>query len=171
MVTSQILLLSVTPVVLISSCGLITLALYNRLGTILARIRAFHHQKIELLEALNEKQVTGQLLLIQMLDSQMDGVTIKARTIQKGLSYLLASIAAFLFCSLFSGVSVIFEWVGIVAIGCGFIGTISFLLGICWAMKELNLSLTPLEEERVYLELLTTHHLEKPQSLNGLKIA
>ena len=106
---------SVTPVVLISACGLVTLALYNRLGTILARIRAFHQQKIVLLKNLHEHEVVEQQMLLDMLDSQIVGITVKARVIQKGLYCLLAAIAAFLLCSLFAGATELHEWVGLVS--------------------------------------------------------
>ncbi|HEV3005797.1 MAG TPA: DUF2721 domain-containing protein, partial [Pirellulales bacterium] len=105
--------MSVTPVVLISACGLVTLALYNRLGAILARIRAFQQHKIELLEHLHQREAAEQQMLLDMIDSQIVGVTAKARAIQKGLICLLAAIAAFLCCSLFSGATVLNEWAGI----------------------------------------------------------
>ena len=119
MVTSHLLSVSVTPLVLISACGLVTLALYNRLGVILARIRAFHQQKIELLKNLHEYEVVEQQMLMELLDSQIVGVTVKARMTQKSLFFLLAAIAAFLLCSLFAGVTELYEWVGIISLGMG----------------------------------------------------
>ena len=163
--------MSVTPAVLISACGLVTLALYSRLGVILARIRAFHQQKIELLEDLHEHEVIEQQMLLDMLNSQIVGVTVKARAIQKGLYCLLAAIAAFLFCSLFSAATVLHEWLGMVALGMGILGLSLFLVGLAWAMRELTLSLTPMEEETAYLEVLTAHHLAKSQGGKKLKVA
>ena len=169
--TSHLLSVSVTPVVLISACGLVTLALYNRLGAILARIRAFHQHKIELLENRHEHEAVEQQMLLDMLDSQIVGVTIKAKAIQKGLICLLAAIVAFLLCSLFSGATVLHEWSGIVALGMGFLGLSLFLVGLGWAMRELTLSLSPLEEETAYLNVLTAHHLAKSQSGKRMKAA
>ncbi len=100
---------AVTPIVLISACGLVTLALYNRLGTILARIRAFHQQKIELLGKLQRDDAVDPEPLLDLLDAQVVTVTVKARMIQKGLFCLLAAIAAFLLCSLFVGLTVLQE--------------------------------------------------------------
>jgi len=147
------------------------LALYNRLGAILARIRAFHQQKIELLNNLHEHEIGEQQMLLNMLDSQIVGVTVKARVIQKSLYCLLAAIAAFLLCSLFAGATVLHEWVGMVALGMGVLGLSLFLVGLGWAMRELTLSLTPLEEESSYLQVLTAHHLAKLQSGKRLKVA
>jgi len=164
-------LVSVTPVVFISACGLVTLALYNARGAILAQIRAFHQQKIELLKNLHKHAVVEQEPLLDMLDSQIVEVTVKARMIQKGLYCLLAAIAAFLLCSLFAGATVLHEWVGMVALGMGFLGLSLFLIGLGWAMRELTLSLIPLEEESAYLEVLTAHHLAKSQDGKMLKVA
>jgi hypothetical protein len=169
--TSYLLSVSATHVVLISACGLVTLALYNRMGAILARIRAFHQQKIELLENRFKHEKTEQQMLLDMLDSQIVGVTAKARALQKGLTCLLAAIAAFVICSLFGGAPVLQEWFGIAALGMGFLGISLFLFGLGWAMWELMLSLTPLEEETAYLEVLTAHYSAKSQGKKRLKVA
>lgn len=165
--TCHLLSLSVTPVVLTSACALVTLALYNRLGAILARIRAFHQQKIELLRSLHE----NDYMLVDLLDSQIAAVTVKARMIQRSLSCLLAAIAAFLSCSLFSGATALHELMGMIALAMGFIGLCLFLVGIGWAMRELTRSLAPLEEESAYLEALTAHHLANAKGGVKLKVA
>lgn len=162
---------SVIPVALVSACGLVTLALYSRLGTILARIRAFYQQKIELLKSLHEHEVVEQHLLMDMLDSQIVGVTEKAKLIQKGLYCLLAAMVAFLLCSLCAGATELHQWVGMVALGMGVLGMFLFLVGLGWAMWELRLSLTPLEEESAYLKALTALHLAKSQGGKRLRIA
>jgi hypothetical protein len=169
--TSHLLSVSVTPVVLISACGLVTLALYNRLGTILARIRAFHQQKIELLKNFHEHEVVEQQMLMDMLDSQIVGITMKARVIQKGLYCLLAAIAAFLLCCLCVGVTELHEWVGLVALAMFFLGLSLFLVGLGWAMWELKLSLSPLEEESTYLKTLAALYRAKSHGGNRLKVA
>lgn len=165
--TSHLLTVAVTPVVLISACGLVTLALYNRLGAILSRLRAFHQQKLGLLDDPHFDQAS----LLDMLDSQIVAVTRKGRLVQNGLCCLLAAIAALLLCSVFAGASVVYEGVGVVALGTGLLGVALFLAGIGWAMKELTLSLTPLEEETAYLDALATHHSAKARGGRRLKIA
>ena len=171
---SHVLSVSTTPVVLVSACGLITLALYSRLGAILARIRAFHLQKIELLNKIHEHQSSEAQVLLEMLDAQIAEVTAKARSIQKSLYCLLSAIAAFLLCSLFAAVGVLHESGGIVAIFMYVLGLVQFLVGIVWAMKELSHSLMPLEEESDYLQTLTIHRLataSRPQTVRIAKSA
>ncbi len=169
--TSHVLSASVTPVVMISACGLVTLALYNRLGTILARIRAFHTQKIELLKQRHEQGRTEHTMLLEMLDTQIDVVTVKARMIQKGLMCLLAAIAAFLVCSLFAGAAALHEGIGLASIVMGAFGNILFLAGLGWAMRELMRSLSPLEEESNYLKVVSDHFSKTPPVEKRLTIA
>jgi len=162
---------SVSPIVLLSACGLVTPAIYNRLGAILARLRAIHQQKIELLQNPHELEGDELQMLSEMLDSQIEKVTAKAKMMRKGLYYLLMSIGVFLLCSLFTGATALHEWVGMVALGMHFLGLSLFLVGLGWAMRELTLSLTPLEEESAYLKVLAAHHLEKSQRENIPRLA
>lgn len=161
MEVSHLLAASVTPVVLISACGLIMLALYNRLGAILSRLRAFHQQKLELLQGLDQRQADDTLMLLGLVDSQIDKVTLKAKVIQKGLYCLLTAVAAFLLCSLFAAVAVLRADFNLVALTMHFIGLSLFLAGIGWAIRELTLSITPLDEENAYLQTVTADHLAK----------
>jgi uncharacterized protein DUF2721 len=163
---------SVTPVVLISACGLVLLALYNRLGVILARLRAFHQQKIELLKELDRREGGEQQhLLVDLIDSQLAKVTAKARVIQYGLYCLLAAVLALLLCSLLAAAAVWHESVGVAALGMHVLGVALFLAGVGWALRELTLSLTPLEEESAYLEVLTTRHQAESQSRQKIRVA
>lgn len=162
---------SVTPVVLISACGLVTLALYNRLNAVVARIRSFHQQKIELLENLHTHEPSDSQLLLELIDSQIGKVTVKAKAIQKGLYCLLAAVLAFLLCSLFEAASVWHESLGVVALGIHVLGLCLFFVGVGWAMRELTLSLTPLEEESAYLETLTNRRLAKTLNVQEITTA
>ena len=171
MIDSHLLSSSFTPIVLISACGLVTPSLYSRLGEILNRIRLFHHQKIELLKNLHEHELDEQQMLLDMIDSQIEQVTDKAKMIKKGLYCLLAAIAAFLVCSVLAGAAELHEWVSMAAFGMGMVGVTLFLVGLAWAMRELSLSLTPLEEESEHLKVVTAHYLAKSRMGRKLKIA
>jgi hypothetical protein len=165
--TSHLISASVTPVVLISACGLITLALYNRLGAILSRLRAFHQQKLELLKDNGESETVESHTLLDMLDSQIAKVTLKARVIQKGLYCLLSAVVSFLLCSIFAALAVVNETFSMVALGMHFVGLLLFLTGIGWAIRELALSITPLDEENAYLQSVTANQLAKRHESQG----
>ena len=168
----QLLSVSVTPVVLISACGLITAALYNRLSAILARIRVYHQQKIGVLEDRKQRQTSERKLLLHVMDSQIAKMTAKAKMIQKGLFCLLCAILAFLLCSLLTAVAVLHDSIGVVALVADVIGLTLFASGIGWALKELMLSLSPLEEESSYLQNLTElHNLAAERKQDFIKAA
>jgi hypothetical protein len=169
--TAHLLSISVTPVVLISACGLISLALYNRLGIILARIRAFHQQKIEFLKEIDQRPNGDQQKMLEMLDSQVAKVTIKARVIQRGLYCLMSAVLAFLSCSLLTPATEFHVSMGMLAFGVYVLGVLLFIAGICWAIRELALSLIPLEEESACLDLLTAQHQAKSEGEKNLKLA
>jgi hypothetical protein len=166
--------LSVTPGILISACGVVSSALYNRLGVILARIRSYHQRKIDLLvgpprhDAVDPQALLG---LLGLLDAQVAAVTAKARMVQKGLYYLLAAIVAFLLCAVCAGVATLYDWVGPVALASGLVGVCLFVAGLGWAVREVTCALSPLEEETAYLQALTSQQSVKSQERTKLKIA
>ena len=169
--TAHLLSSSFTPIVLISACGLITPSLYSRLGDISARIRAIHHQKIDLLKNHQDHDIEEMEMLLSMLDFQDEYVIEKARIVKRSLYCLLWSIASFLFCSVFAGASEISIWVGRAALATGILGVCLFLTGLGWAIKELSMSLAPLKEEKEHLRTVTAHYLERSRNGTRLKAA
>jgi hypothetical protein len=158
---SRSLSASVTPVVLISACGLITLALYNRLGAILARLRVFHQQKLDLLKSLRSSEPADAQQLFEMVDLQIVKVTRKAKTVRNGLYCLLSAVVAFLFCSLFAAASVMREELSILALTAHIVGLLLFVAGVCWAICELMLSIAPVDDQSNYLETAFVSHFAK----------
>ena len=105
-----------------------------------------------------------------MLDVQIEQVTDKAQMIKKALYCLLSAIAAFLFCSVFAGAAELGEWISSAALAMGVIGVGLFLVGLAWAMRELSLSLSPLEQEGAHLKVVTAHYLAKSRNSKRFKI-
>ncbi len=172
MISPQHLLASISPVALISACGLIMLALYNRLSAIHIRIRTFHQQKLELIGRSERDQSSESAqTLLNLIDSQIAKVTVKAKAVQQGLYYLLATVLAFLVCSILVTASAIIPSLMFTAIGMQILGLILFAAGIGWAIQELTLSLTPLEEESAYLEILTMHHQSRTGGSSEIRVA
>lgn len=169
--TVHLLSISVTPVVLISACGLILLALYNRLNAILVRVRAFHQQKMTLLEEVGKSGAEERQSLLDMIDSQILKVTAKAKAIQKGLFCLLSAVVAFLLCALLAPAVLLHERIGIAAFAMHALGILLFLTGAGWAIRELSISLIPLEEESAYLEILTSRQRMDVQKTRSARSA
>ncbi len=168
---AQLLSSSFTPIVLISACGLVTPSLYNRLGELTTRIRLIHHQKVELLKNLHEHEYSEQEMLLDMLDSQSEQVLDKARLVKASLNCLLLAIAAFVFCSVFTGAEELNEWIGTAALAMGSLGVALFLSGLGWVMRELSLSLEPLQAEKEHLKAVTAIYLSKSRGSRTLKVA
>lgn len=156
---TQLLSASVAPVVLISACGLITLALYNRLGAILGRLRTCHERQFQLLKEIDVAESSLARSQLEVVESQIEKVTSKARMVQKGLFCLLASVVAFLSCSFFSALGVWSADFGVVAVIVYFLGLLLFAAGIGWAIRELTMSITPLDEVNLFLEVATAQHV------------
>jgi hypothetical protein len=167
---ADMLALSVTPGILISACGVISTALYNRLGVILARVRSYHQKKIEILSSHDPHKVDPECLL-NLMDAQIAAVTAKAKMIQKGLCCLLSAIIAFLSCSVFAGVALVYEWFGIVALSMGLIAVCLFITGVRWAVREVTCAISPLEEEATYLHALRSQYSSKHEEKIKLRIA
>jgi hypothetical protein len=147
----RVLAVSTTPVVLVSAGGLLMLALYNRLGMILARLRAFHQQKLVLLDGLTVANLDDRRQQLAMLDQQVARVTKKARVIQSGLFFLLTATGCFLLCALLAVAATSTPHLEQLAVSVHVIGLFLFFAGILRAGRELTMSLTPLEEETRYL--------------------
>jgi len=156
---NQLLSASVAPVVLISASGLITLALYNRLGAILGRLRTCHERQFQLLKEHDEEESSLARSQLEVVESQIEKVTTKARIVQKGLYCLLSSVIAFLACSFFSALGFWSDDFGAAAVAAYFLGLLLFAVGIGWALRELTMSITPLDEVNLYLEAATSQHV------------
>src|SRR5215831_2967718 len=99
---SRIIAAGVGPIIVISACGLLCLALYNRLAAVVTRLRAFHRERLHEQEALNHarKQVPADetamvmhLEVLGMLETQTRHVTRRAKLIRNALACLLACVA------------------------------------------------------------------------------
>ena len=156
---ARLLQVSVTPVVLISASGLVTLALYNRLGLINARIRHFHREKMSLIRELEANDSLQRRLLLNMMNAQIDRVMHKAWLMVLSLYCLLSAIAMFVLCSFFAAASTVADALhdplSYVAFSCFLLGLGLFLASILLALAELTRSLRPMEEENAYLDFYT----------------
>jgi len=168
---ADMLALSVTPGILISACGVVSTALYNRMGVILARIRSYHQRKVELLSNHQHHEVVDPQSLLDLIDSQIVAVTAKAKMVRNGLYCLLAAIIAFLLCSVFAGIAMAYDWFGLVALASGLVAVCLFITGLGWALREVTCAISPLEEETAYLQVLSSQHTLKRQERAKLKIA
>jgi hypothetical protein len=155
---------SVVPVVIISACGLLCLAFYNRLTSIVTRLRSFQRERIQEQERLLDhdppvresmESVERHRKFLQVLDNQTVRGMRRARLIRNTLMSLLTAISCLLVCSLTMGLSVIYPIVQIVAATMFLAGVGMILLAMIFAMIEIHLALQPIELEAQFVHQMT----------------
>jgi Protein of unknown function (DUF2721) len=113
---SRVIAAGVGPIIVISACGLLCLAFYNRLAAVVSRLRSFHRESLNEQEALARKRANGTIDDIAMvrhqevlgaIGVQLRHVMRRARLIRLTLLCMLLTIACLAICSLCLGLSVI----------------------------------------------------------------
>ena len=145
------------PVVMISASGLLCLALFNRLSTLVARIRQFNRERLEhAIQIRGAGDTVRRTLELHdaALEQQIPRMLRRARMLHRALLCLVAGVVAMLLCSLMIGAALLVPAVLPAAIGCFVLGVISMLVGMLFALRELTISLGDVELEAHALEEL-----------------
>lgn len=151
----------VTPVVALSACGFLTIALYNRLTTVVTRARTFLRERLSqrnvLTELLGESPddavaISRQKQLLAQLELQTKRVISRAREIRRALFCLHTAISSFVGCALLKALEV-FLPMAVVPSGVLFVSGLSFVLGASlFALAELRHALDPVELESRFID-------------------
>ncbi|HZH03446.1 MAG TPA: DUF2721 domain-containing protein [Myxococcaceae bacterium] len=152
---------AVGPVVIVSASAILCSALFNRLSTIMTRLRGF------LRERLDEQNRFAQLWrerpddafalermrgLLSVLELQTDRVRRRAYLMRQALVCLLCEIAVLLSCSLMTGVSTVVPEALYVAGPLFVAGLCLALAAIVFALLELRIALHPIELEMRFVD-------------------
>ncbi len=143
--------ISVVPVVIISACGLLSLAFYGRLAAVVSRLRAFQREMLKEQGKLARSGGTDQSGLIEVLRTQTQQVTRRARLIRLALLFFLTTVALLIICSLSLTVSWFAPAAELFAALFFVLGLLSMLAGIIAAMLELRGALQPVELETQFV--------------------
>jgi hypothetical protein len=152
---------SVVPVVIISACGLLCLAFYNRLSSLVSRLRAFHRERLAEQERLDRHGADHEAfpaahgLMLEVLGEQTDHLLRRARLLRSALMCLLCTIACLTACSLLSGLAVLWPAAAGAAVGLFVAGMLLLLAAVVLAMCELRRALDPVELETQLVSGLT----------------
>lgn len=147
----NIISMSVVPVVIISACGLLSLAFYGRLAAVVSRLRGFQREMLVEQEKLARTRDVGEARLLELLSVQTQQVTRRARLIRLALIYFLLAVALLIICSLTLVASRFVHQLELVAAGFFVLGLLSMLCGIIAAMLELRGALQPVELETRFI--------------------
>ena len=153
---SRIISAGTGPIIVISACGLLCLAFYNRLSGLVARLRIFHRERLKEQEELGRQRSSDQPdpattmmhhEMMEALQVQSTHVMNRARLIRRALSCFLLTIACLSICSLVLGLSVLWARLIVAAVVLFITGMTLLVIGVIFAMKELHRALQPVELE------------------------
>lgn len=170
---SQIVAASVAPVVVISACSLMTLAFYNRLASIIARLRGFQRERLSEQEQLRKAEalappdpqaVRRRQLILDNLAEQTRRTLRRAKLIRLTLISLLGTIAMLIISSILNGLSVVWPETHVGAAILYLSGMVFLLFGIACALAELLSALEVVESEtRLVGQLSQPEQPRQPQ--------
>ena len=152
------------PVVMISACSLLALAFYNRMASIVSRLRSIQRECIEHQEKLYAQKNAGgfdEMLarrtenLIAMQRQQTDSVLRRARLLRSALICLLSGIALFVVCCLSLELYAMEEasrTIGFVSAGLFMLASLLVFCGVCFAIAEMRWALGPITQESAMVE-------------------
>ena len=163
---TRIVTASVAPVVVISACGLLSLAFYNRLAAIVSRLRGFQRERLHEQEQIHrlgqadppdEASLRWRRRFLENLSQQTARTLRRAKLIRRTLLSLLGAIALLVGSSIFNGLSVVWPAAQFAAAVLFLAGMLWLLFGIVCAMIELLFALEVVESEtRLVAELSRT---------------
>jgi hypothetical protein len=158
---NQIIQAGVTPIIVISACGLLALAFYNRMAAVVARLRAFHREQLQAQDMQSKACADNDdIALVRcqevrgMLSVQIAHVTRRARVLRGALACLLLSVAMMAACSIAAGVATLEPRLAYAAAPL-FVHGLLLLIGAAGlAMLELKYAVDPVELESQFIEQL-----------------
>ncbi len=156
---TRIIAMLVAPVVMISACGLLCLAFYNRLATIVSRLRVFHAEQLVLREKLEAAPAAAEGIRkrIAIVSRQIEEDMSRARLVRNTLLCLVICILCMILCSLSLGLSLLVIFMTTLALAFFISGQISMVLSMVFAILELTRALTPIALESDFVQ----SHLER----------
>jgi hypothetical protein len=166
---SVIITSSVVPVVIISACGLLCLAFYNRLAVVVTRLRSLQRERLtEYKEIFRlEEKHRGKLArheseqFLHFLENQTVDVLKRARYLQKCIFWLIFCISALVLTSLLIGLSVIFPFLDFAVLFFYVLSLLSLLYGLSYAVREIRIALNPIKMESGFVQKLIKSELEQ----------
>lgn len=150
------------PVVLISACGLVIMALNARTMSAKARIRQLHIERLAISEKAHEagSATKTQRLRYEGVGSQSDNILYRLGLMRAALMCMVGCVGAMLASSVFIGLDGLIEGntFGVLAILAFVAGILSMLGGVIIFLMELRISLREIRYEHERIMSLTLPH-------------
>jgi hypothetical protein len=173
---NKVITAGVGPIIVISACGLLCLALYNRLAAMVTRLRGFHRERLHEHEALrrarlavppDDEALVRAQEVIGMLDVQTRGVLRRARLIRLALICLLLTVGCLAVCSLALGLSAVWPPLAYLAVGCFVAGMSALVAGVCFALAEVRRALEPVDLESRFVREMVERLNDAGEAASG----
>ena len=153
---------AVVPAVMISACGLLCLALYNRLANVVSRLRALSRERMRESEMVRpfapaQAGVGAERFsrwVRRMLGRGSQGVLGRARLLCDALTCLIGAILCMALCSLAGGLATRWASWAWLALALFVAGDLLIVLGLGLALWELRLALGPAQIESRMVETM-----------------
>ncbi len=145
------------PVVLISACGLLIMALNARTMTVKARIRQLHLERLTITEKVGEagSASSTQRLRYEGVGNQSDNLLRRLQLMRAALMCMVGSVVLMLISSLLIGLHGVLRITSIPAVTVFVLGLLSMLAGAAVFLLELRLSLREITYEHQRIMALT----------------
>ena len=158
---TRIISAGVGPIIVISACGLLCLAFYNRMAAVVTRLRAFHREQMHEQEGLarsrrerDDLAAVRHQAMLGMLSVQLDHVTHRARLIRRTLACLLLTIGCMAVCSLAVGLAVVEPRFAYLAVPLFMLGMLLVIFAVGFALFELRYAVGPVNLEGIFVKQL-----------------
>lgn len=153
---------AVVPVVIISACGLLCLAFYNRLAVVVTRLRSLQRERLSEYKEIfhNEESQNQQPALeeseafLHFLEDQTKDILKRARYLRNCLFCLMAAIFFLVITSLAIGFSLFYPIFDFIALFFFVLGLFLILYGLIFAILEIKIALNPVKMESGFVQRL-----------------
>ncbi len=147
----------VAPAIFVSAAGLLLLSLNVRLMGIVSRLRDFQHRRHHATEA-------GHTQEAEAFTIQIDSIDKRAELIRKAMQFVLAGLVGTILSCLLLGLGLYSRLADVIAAAVFVAGIISMLVGTCYYLAEINVSLSSVREEAQYYHLMDTGEARERRS-------
>jgi len=125
----------VAPAIFVSAAGLLLLSLNVRLMGIVSRLRDFQHRRHHATEAGHTKEV-------EAFTAQIESIDARAELIRNAMRFVLSGLVGTILSCLLLGLCVYSRRFDPIAVAVFVVGIIGMLVGTCYYLSEINVSLS-----------------------------
>ena len=154
----QIIQALLAPVVMISACGLLCVAQYSRLASVVTRLRQFHHECLKVYTDFTGRagaERDALNLRFKGLETEAHHMLERGRMVRNSLICMVSCVLSMTVCSLLIGLSLTVDHSYPFAVAMFVLGLLLMSAGVVLALLELRVSLRQVEYEHGRIVALT----------------